>query len=67
MFYLNRILLRILAYIVYFLQHLSQCETVILLKDGRIAEMGPYEELMQDEKVTILVNMLRWMNVKLTV
>jgi hypothetical protein len=23
------------------------------LKDGRIAEMGPYEKLMQDKKVTL--------------
>ena len=37
-------------------QYLSDCDTVILLKDGRIAEIGPYEKLMQDEKVTLFLS-----------
>ena len=29
-----------------FLQYLSQCDCVVYMKDGRIAEMGPHEELV---------------------
>ena len=30
---------------------MNACDTIILLKDGRIAEIGSYDKLMQDEKV----------------
>lgn len=33
------------------LQYLSHCDSVILMKEGRVAEMGPYDELMQHRKV----------------
>lgn len=37
-----------------FLQYLNDCDEVILLKDGRIAEIGSYDKLMQDEKVPFI-------------
>ncbi|XP_028400740.1 multidrug resistance-associated protein 5-like [Dendronephthya gigantea] len=39
-----------IIFVTHQLQYLSHCDKVILLKDGRITEMGPYEKLLQDGK-----------------
>ncbi|CAB3994524.1 multidrug resistance-associated 5 isoform X1 [Paramuricea clavata] len=46
-----------IIFVTHQLQYLSHCDTVILLKAGRVAEMGKYETLMQDEKdFSVLIN-----------
>ncbi|CAB4020209.1 multidrug resistance-associated 5 isoform X1, partial [Paramuricea clavata] len=46
-----------IIFVTHQLQYLNHCDNVILLKDGRIAEMGQYETLIQDEKdFSVLIN-----------
>lgn len=42
------------------LQYLSQCDVVLYMKSGKIAERGTYEELIRNNGVTALFFILKY-------